>query len=223
MTEAMTQPSERRDFREWHRGRGPYVFWALDVDSLPVRRRLAAHVRRLGPLLLEGYVRQPHVTLDICGFPSLSPQLDDEFGRDLLDVQLSALRCAQPKPFRIVVGQPASFRSAPYLSVDDVQGGIARLRACLAINGEHRLLGDYVPHVTIGLFAEVTPLVEVVACLAAEAAADALSVAVERLSLMSYEPAEIGGRLDCLAEYRLTSGQWIWRDAAASRLPFLAR
>lgn len=211
--EARTQPSIRRDFVEWHRGRQPYVFWALDVDVPAVADDVARHARLLGDALLEGYCRQPHVTLDVCGFPSRRPLYDDEFGPALLARQLAALRLARPEPFSIEIGEADSFLSAPYLTVRDTEGGIGALRRCLAIDGAHRLLGDYVPHVTIGLYARSLLFSEVRARLLA-GRCDGLVFPVARLSLMGYAPAEIGGRLERLADYELASGDWRWRDAA---------
>lgn len=206
MHEARTQPSIRRDFVEWHRGRQPYVFWALDVDTPAVAASVARYACLLGDALLDGYLRQPHVTLDVCGFPSR---------------QLAALRLARPGPFSIGIGEADSFRSAPYLTVLDTAGGIAALRRCLAIDGAHRLLGDYVPHVTIGLYARSLVFSAIRERLLA-GRYDGLVFPVERLSLMGYAPAEIGGQLRCLADYRLASGDWRWHDAAsASGLDFL--
>lgn len=221
MHEARTQPSIRRDFVEWHRGRQPYVFWALDVDTPPVAASVARYACLLGDALLDGYLRQPHVTLDVCGFPSRQPLHGDEFGPELLARQLAALRLARPGPFSIGIGEADSFRSAPYLTVLDPDGGIAALRRCLAIDGAHRLLGDYVPHVTIGLYARSLAFSEIRERLVA-GRYDGLVFPVERLSLMAYAPAEIGGQLRCLADYRLASGDWRWHDAAsASGLDFL--
>lgn len=221
MPEARTQPSIRRDFVEWHRGRQPYVFWALDVDAPAVADDVARHARLLGDDLLAGYRRQPHVTLDVCGFPSCRPQRDDEFGPELLARQLAALRLARPGAFAIGIGAADSFLSAPYLTVLDAEGGVAALRRCLAIDGAHRLLGDYVPHVTIGLYARSLVFSEVRARLLA-GRRGSLAFPVARLSLMAYAPAEIGGRLDCLADYELASGNWHWHDAApADALGFL--
>ncbi len=221
MPEVRTQPSIRRDFVEWHRGRQPYVFWALDVDTPAVADSVARHARLLADGLLEGYRRQPHVTLDVCGFPSPRPADGDEFGPELLARQLAALRLARPAPFAIAIGAADSFLSAPYLTVRDPRGGIGALRRCLAIDGAHRLLGDYVPHVTIGLYARSLVFSEVRERLLG-GRRDSLVFPVARLSLMAYAPAEIGGQLACLADYELASGDWRWHDAApAGGLDFL--
>lgn len=222
MTAEWTQPSVRRDFVEWHLGRRPYVFWALDVDTPAVAERVAWYSRLLGDCLLDGYLRQPHVTLDVCGFPAWQPGRDDEFGRELLAGQLAALREAGVAPFSIEVGDPDSFLSAPYMAVADIDGGIAALRRCLAINGEHRLFGDFVPHVTIGLYAKASRFQQIREHLLAGRFDQGLVLPVERLSLMSYAPGEIGGRLKCLADYWLGSGYWCWHAAGqADGLGFL--
>lgn len=212
MSERATQLSVRRDFIEWHRGRQPYVFWGLDVDTPVVAGRVAATAGHLGEWLLDGYARQPHVTLDVCGFPRLRPGDVDEFGCDLLASQVAALRAAGPAPFAIEIGDPDSFLSAPYLAVHDPVGGIAALRRCLAINGEHRLFGDYVPHVTLGLYALAVPFAVVLSRLFACRIPEKLVCAVDRLSLMAYAPAEIGGQLVCLADFELASGTLCWHD-----------
>ncbi|MDE2441489.1 MAG: 2'-5' RNA ligase family protein, partial [Betaproteobacteria bacterium] len=111
--------------------------------------------------MLDDYVRQPHLTLDLCGFPCTRPGSPDEFGPDLLTCQFASLRSAKLAPFVIEIGNPDSFESAPYLAIGDLGGGISTLRRCLAINGEHRLFGDYVPHVTLGLYAQAVPFAAV--------------------------------------------------------------
>lgn len=207
-----TQPSIRRDFVEWHRGRQPYAFWGLDVDMPVVSVRIAACAAHLGEWLLDGYARQPHVTLDLCGFPNLQLSSADEFGPELLAHQVAALRSAGPAPFAIEIGDPDSFQSAPYLAVRDPAGGIAALRRCLAIDGEHRLFGDYVPHVTLGLYAQAVPFAVVLERLLACRMPEPLLCQIDRLSLMAYDPAEIGGRLIALADYQLASGELCWHD-----------
>lgn len=212
----------RRDFIEWHRGRQPYVFWGLDVDTQAVAGRVAASVARLGDWLLEGYARQPHVTLDLCGFPNARPNSADEFGHDLLVSQIAVLRSAGQAPFAIEIGDPDSFLSAPYLAVHDPAGGVAALRRCLAINGEHRLFGDYVPHVTLGLYAQAVPIAAVLDRLLACRMPEPLLCQIDRLSLMAYAPAEIGGRLVCLADFELGSGTLCWHeDMLGNALAFL--
>lgn len=202
----------RRDFPEWHLGRSPYVFWALDVDLPAVRERVARAGAHLDGCLLDGYSRQPHVTLDLCGFPSVEPLPEDEFSAELLVRQCAALSRAQIPVFEIEVGGLESFSSAPYLVVADRQRRIAAVRACLAVDGQPRLFGDYVPHVTVGLYGGEWPVDTVRARLAAFPAGDRITCRIERLSLMAYQPSEVGGPLSCIADYWLASGEMRWRD-----------
>lgn len=207
---SLTQPSERRDFVDWHRGRSPYVFWALDVDLPVVRGRLALAAEGLAGRLLPDYFRQPHVTLDLCGFPAALAAADDEFDAAHLAACLQRLQAAAVPPLTVEVGGPASFASAPYLTVGDRDGGIRQLRAALAGEVGNRLLGDYVPHVTIGLYAGAWPAAEVLAATAGVPATPLL-LQLERVGLMAYAPAEIGGALDYLGDYDLRDGVFRWR------------
>lgn len=206
--------NERRDFVEWHRGRKPYVFWALDVDTDAVRQRLAAAARHLDGLLLEGYCRQPHVTLETCGFAGQAPLAEDEFGPAHLPAQIEALHQAAPPPFDIEISHLDSFNSAPYLALNKGCEAIAAIRQCLATDGAMRLYGDYVPHVTVGLYADAWPADEVNARLAAFPESTALRQRIERVSLMGYDPSEIGGPLRRLGCFQLCSRDMEWCEGS---------
>lgn len=200
----------RRDFPEWHLGRSPYFFWALDVDFPAVRAQVARAGEHLAGSLLDGYCRQPHVTLDLCGFRSFEPGRHDEFAPALLARQCSALRAASIPAFEIEIGSLSSFSSAAFLKVFDHGGHIAAVRACLAVDGQFRLFGDYVPHVTVGLYAGAWPAEEIGTRLANYPAADQTYCRIERISLMAYQPSEIAGPLSCIADFELASGEMRW-------------
>lgn len=212
-TASRTMKTERRDFAEWHRGRSPYVFWALDVDLPAVRAELARVAAGLGGLLLDEYQRQPHVTLDLCGFPQPRPAGDDEFGAGLLEGQIARLSAAGLAPFEIVIGGLNSFLSAAYLDVDDPADRLATLRAALAESGSNRLFGDYVPHCTVGLYGAEWPTGEVLSRFRHLSDAPAIRVRIDRVSLMSYEPAAIAGRLQILGDFWLNTRRMHWRPA----------
>jgi 2'-5' RNA ligase len=203
----------RRDFPEWHLGRSPYVFWALDVDLPAVRAQVASAAAHLGGYLLDGYARQPHVTLDLCGFPGAAPGRADEFSADMLERQCAALQVAGLSAFEIEVGGLSSFLSAPFLGVVDRGGEISVVRECLAVDGQSRLFGDYVPHVTVGLYGGAWPAGEIGASLASFAGEDRTRCRIERISLMAYQPTEIGGPLSCIADYLLASGEMRWHGS----------
>lgn len=197
----------RRDFSEWHRGRPRYALWALDVSCAPVSARVAAAQRCLDGLLLAGYRRQPHVTLSLCGFPSAVPRHADEFGAAALAEQLQALRAARPAPFDIEIGTLSSFASAPFLHVHDDGGGIDALRAYLACGDLNRIDGDYLAHVTVGLYGAAWHARDVRARLDAFAPGAPLRVRIERISLFSYASADIGGPLARVADYDFVTGR----------------
>lgn len=215
LAEVRTLRNERRDFHEWHRGRPHYLLWALDVNTPPLRARLAAAQRALDGLLLDGYRRQPHVTLALCGFPATGPSTaTDEFDQRLIAAQLAALQAAAPAPFALEIGGLESFSSAPFLSVHDAGGALATIRRCLHADAPHPQ-GDYVPHVTVGLYADVWPTAEVARRFQALAAAPRLPCRITRLSLMGYAAADIGGALFTLADYELAERELRWRSAAS--------
>ena len=200
----------RRDFPEWHLGRSPYVFWGLDVDVPAVSAKVARAATHLDGYLLDGYRRQPHVTLDLCGFPSTQSTRADEFSPAFLERQCSALRAANLSVFEIEVAGLSSFSSAPFLGVVDRGGHIAAVRRCLDVDGRPRLFGHYVPHVTVGLYGGAWPADEVAGRLAGFSVGEVAPCRVERISLLAYQPADIGGPLTCLADYALASGEMHW-------------
>lgn len=210
--------NQPRDFTEWHRGRAPYVFWGLLLDCPALRLPLAQAAAWLDGLLLDGYVREPHVTLDICGFPSSFPAEADEFARDLIDGQITRL-ASGPGPFSIRVGALDSFTSAPFLTVFDVDRGIADIRECLAENGRHRLFGEYVPHVTVGLYRDAWPLPDIATRLAACPMTDDLTIPITQVDLLAYAPSVIGGGLTRLGSFDLVTRRMHWTAAAETQLP----
>lgn len=214
-----TQPSECRDFVEWHLGRAPYLFWALDLDMPSVRQRIDRAATHLSGLLLHAYRRQPHLTLDVCGFPCAQPQHADDFASRLLLAQIEALRVSRLPCFEIEIGALASFPSAPYLTVGDGGNCLAAIRQCLAVEGANRLIGDYTPHVTVGLYADAWPSAMVHSRLAGFAAGELLSCLIEQVSLMSYEPAKIGGPLSRVGSFNFAEGAMHWHDAADKLIP----
>lgn len=216
LAERLTLRNECRDFPEWHRGRPHYVLWALDVDTPAVRARVATAQRVLDGLLLDGYRRQPHVTLALCGFPAQGPlPADDEFDAQRIAAQVAALQADGPGAFDIAIGGLESFSSAPFLTVHDARGALATLRRCLHAEGAHPH-GPYVPHVTVGLYAGAWPSVEVADRFGQLPAAAPLHHRVTRMSLLGYVAAHIGGALFTLAEYELESGRMQWHAPLAA-------
>ncbi len=65
-----------------------------------LRQALARAECHLSGLLLDDYRRQPHVTLDLCGFPAASPGDADEFSVAWLNDRVQRLRAAGLAEFR---------------------------------------------------------------------------------------------------------------------------
>jgi 2'-5' RNA ligase len=217
-----TLANVRRDFPEWHLGRPDYALWALDVDTQAVSQAVAVAAHHLDGLLLDGYRRQPHITLALGGFPTATPTHADDYGPAAFDAHLRALRSLGLAPFEIDIGGLASFTSAPFLSVGDPDGGIQRLHQAL---GGERPEGRYIPHVTVGLFSGAWPTAEVLPRLEALADLPPIRCRIERVSLMRYAATKIGGPLVRLADHDLSSGRLVWREtppfpsAAGSDIP----
>lgn len=209
-----TVASVHGDFVEWHRGRRHFAVWAIDLDS-PHREATAAALRRhLAPFLLPGYRRQPHVTVQLCGFPGAG-QADDDYPPAAWQRHLAALAAAAPGPFAITLGAPASFTTAPYLTVHDDEGGIAALRAAL---GPDHLAGPdctYLPHLTVGLYGGRFPWTAVARRLASFPAAAASRIAVTALTLLRYEAAVVAGPLAAIGRFDLAARAWQALDADA--------
>ena len=217
---AKTIRNIQRDFPEWHLGRPHYLLWALDVDLEPVRQRVAAAQNHLSARLLDGYVREPHITLSLCGFPSVAPRQLDDFGADLLHRQIDALHRLRPQAFTIAIGALDGFSSAPYLSVADSGGHIERLRASLDLCPHPLARTDYRPHVTIGLYADAWPLADIEAELARFAPGAPLRVEVSRLSLLAYASAQVGGTLTRVADYDFATSPHTLVTHQTGILPF---
>ncbi len=198
------------DFSAWHLGRPYFALWALDVDTPPVRTRVAAAASHLDGLLLQDYRRQPHVTLGLCGFPQ-SAACDgghpDAFRPGQLRRQIDMLRRTRPGVFDIAVGALASFTSAPFLTVRDSDGGIGVLRGILGDSGIDRPHGAYVPHVTVGLYCGAWPIGAVGERLDGFDDDAPLICRIERASLMCYASEDVGGVLYHVADVDLRSGE----------------
>ncbi len=222
LAEPLTLRNEHRDFHEWHRGRPHYLLWAIDMDLPAARARVAAAQHALDGLLLDGYRRQPHITLALCGFPACgAAPAADEFDDAWLQARVAALEAVRIAPFTLAIGGLESFSSAPFLHVDGAHAALGALRACLHTDTPHPQ-GEYVPHVTVGLYADALPTAAVAARFDRFTPAAPLQCRIERLSLMGYVAAEIGGALFTVAEWDLATRRMHWRDAVPAVAPLFA-
>ena len=201
---ATTIASRIGDFPEWHRGRPCYAVWAIALDDAAIQARLDGLRRALHGLLLPGGARQPHVTLQVCGFPAALPARPDDFGPQQLQAQLDAL--AGAAAFELHIGGAFSFVSAACLSVRDPAGSLARLRAAVEQAAPCSDATPSVPHVTAGLYAGAWPLREVRARLQPLRRAPPLRLQVEALEWMSYDSRHVAGPLRPLLRVDLAGG-----------------
>lgn len=62
-----TQPTELRDFVEWHQGIKHYGFWAIEVTDPLCLKTIGLCQQHLADRLHPHYLRQPHITLSASG------------------------------------------------------------------------------------------------------------------------------------------------------------
>jgi len=210
----ITLASVQRDFVEWRKGRTHYAVWAIDVDTPVLRSAIAAMRTHLADCLLPDYRRQAHVTLHLCGFPAAEANLDDDYPAAMLQDQIAALKTSAPPPFALEIGNPDSFTSAAYFSVDDCAGGIQTVRRALSGSRHPDEIFPYTPHVTCGLYWGEFPLPPLMQRMAACETGLPECLQIDRLTLMAYEAAIIGGPLTSLCEFDLATRQTRMLDPA---------
>ena len=194
----LTLPSEQKDFVDWRRGRRYFAVWAIDLDGTLLRRASADIREALDDYWLPGYVRQPHLTVALCGFPAASAGPADDYGFAHFAAQRQALIAAAPVRFEVEIGAPDSFVSAAYFSVRDVEGGLEKLRRILGAEVEE---AGFVPHVSFALYRLALPLSAVLAELQARSPLAPCRLTVSKVVWMVYEAAVIGGPLFKLGEF----------------------
>ena len=221
---AWTLPNVQKDFTDWRAGRHRYAVWAIDLDHDWLREASEKMRRHCADLLLPDYARQPHITLRISGFPSLERRLEDDYTHAGFAAQVSALESARIEPFPISIGALDTFTTAPYFSVLDIDGGIARARRALAMpagDGPGEKGIPYVPHVTFGLYGGRFPLAGVIHRLRSGPENKSVRLTIRRLTLMTYEASVIAGPLTSVCEFDLESQTSKAIDPAAMGTLFL--
>ncbi len=213
----LTSVSVEKDFVDWRKGRQRYAVWAVDVDTASLRAIIEQLRDALDDWLLPGCRRQPHITLRIGGFPAPERGFEEDYSRLDFAHHLDALIQAGIPPFRITVGAPRTFPSAPYLPVEDHTNSLARLR--------HAFPGDepgwagfrFVPHVTVGLYRRRVPVAQVIERMAACPGLSPIPLEVQRITLMTYEASIISGPLHSVCAFDLAERRLQVLDAEAMR------
>lgn len=197
--EDWTLACAQMDFADWRKGRREYALWAIDLDFPEVHRACSDAASRIAACLLANYRRQPHLTLQVCGFPSRRAQHTDDYALSTLLGQVARLQAMELAPFEITVGGLGTFSSAAYLKVDDPSDSIDRLRLTLGNLETGDAPSPYVPHVTFGLYGKSIALPAILEQLGGPA--PRLCRQVDSISLMTYEAAVIGGTLSEIGRF----------------------
>lgn len=198
----LTVPTTRREYPEWHRGRARFCVWGLLPESRALDASVQALRARLADYLLLPYPRQPHITLQACGFwPSASAAEDDYPDAQLMQHRRALEALALPR-FTLTVGALNSFSSALYLEVDDSQQYLAAIRACLPGFFETIRAVPFVPHVTLGVYRQAWDCRQLAAVLEA-LPQPPLTLEISAIQLLSYDARDIGSALQVEAEIAL--------------------
>jgi len=190
-----TLPTEDRDHAEWHLDRPHYSLWAIQVLDSRVHARVQAAHDRLDEYLFSPYQRQPHITLYVCGFPSLSGRSEQEYLPEQQSRHIQGLQAAALTPFTITVGGFNSFTAAPFLEVHDLENGIQRVRGILLQSRPEDRTTPYTPHLTIGLYRGAFPTSSVARKAMALPDGPPIQYTVNRIHFMVYRTARIAGPL----------------------------
>jgi 2'-5' RNA ligase len=190
-----TIASPRGDFSDWHRGRKEFALWMIRLEHNAVFRKVEAARKHLSGLLLTPYKRQPHITLFVCGFLTDERRFADDYARHQFDAHCRLIADSGIPPFPIEIGGLNSFASAPFLQVNDLDGGIERLRALLSKTVIEIERGGFTPHVTVGLYAgafESEAVLERIRTFAD----DPIWLSVDRITFAAYDSSDISGPLE---------------------------
>lgn len=149
---AETLVAELRDYPEWHRGRHRYGVWVVPITQPELLAYIEQARARLADVLHPSLLRQPHLTVFVCGFHRPRGSADDDFSPHQLRRQIAALRSGAALSAELPLGRPDSFASAAFIPVADPDGQLAHWRHLLGHAAREVRPSPYVPHVTLGLY-----------------------------------------------------------------------
>ena len=189
-----TIPAVKRDYVEWHRSRPKYGLWLIELVTEELFQKVDAARVHLSDFLLTPYYRQPHISIYICGFLAKTVSFDDDYSIELFHIQAELLKNAGIEPFVIEVGGLNSFASAPFLEVQDLEDGMARVRAVLSTTAKEIGRNSFTPHVTVGLYSQAFQS-RVVAEKILTFQSNPVRLTINVLTFATYEAREIAGAL----------------------------
>ena len=180
-----------RNFVEWHQGRPYYYIWAVMIDEPCWLKQLTLSQRLLTSYLVEGYARQAHISLLPAGF--LRP--------NSLSMEAIIGLVTQYVAFDIELGPLDSFTGSPYHQIKDPTGQLTALRKAfrpIAADPNSKVEDtQYVPHLTVGLYNDVYPLLDIGTGLVVDSTSTQCPpVTITSLSLIRYQTQTIKGPLE---------------------------
>ncbi len=188
----ITQPTELRDFFEWHRGIKYYGFWAIEVQSQQCLQQLNRCQQAIADTLHPHYLRQAHITLSPSGL------LDEKhFTEHNLQQQIVALKQAHIPAFSISSSAPNTFTTAPYLSIKDPSNSLTSIRDQLHHVRDGQDGCEYIPHITLGFYKQAYSIPELLRQLLA-LDIPAIEFMIKELVFARYNTHEIQGRYHVL-------------------------
>ncbi|MBQ0731937.1 MAG: 2'-5' RNA ligase family protein [Oleispira antarctica] len=188
----ITQPTELRDFFEWHQGIKHYGFWAIEIHHPNCLQQILLSQQQLSNKLHPNYLRQPHITLSASGL------LDDKhFTQASLQQQIKKLKESNLSAFSLNLSKGHSFTTAPYLSISDHCHSLATLRTLFNNICSEQDPSDYIPHITLGFYNQAFKTVDVLTQLATVYSQD-IEFMVNEIVFAQYNTHEIQGRYQVL-------------------------
>lgn len=136
----------------WHRGRSRYAVWIVRVKDPEVRARVATAQRTLSAWIEPLAAEDLHITLAVAGFVAPRATANDDVTPTALARRADRARTIAG-PFVYRIGGLHSFLGAPFLAIEDVTGGLARLHGALTAPGCPLAPKRYLPHLTVGRYA----------------------------------------------------------------------
>jgi 2'-5' RNA ligase len=210
-----TLAAQEHDPQTWHQGRERYAVWVIELApqegaaQAAISQRIHAVRQRLAPWIWWGQ-RQAHITLQVCGFVSSTNlaqagHRNDDYLPAWRQAQHAALVALAPQRFTLHIGEPDSFDSAAFLQVFDPQSALPAIRQALALPHAEFRQGDWVPHITLGLYRQAWPKADVAAALSQTLPEHnaRLPLTVKALTLVDYEARSLSGPLRSLWRHPL--------------------
>ena len=195
------------DFTYWHKNRKKYAVWAIEPDLPELTERFNQARAHLAPFLLPENPRQIHITLGQCGFIAAQKNHEDDYHEATFLADIEHLKAFEQKALRLnIQGVLTSYAIAPFFPVIDTHQDLLRFHQKLT----HTANEDYtfVPHVTVGLYADAWATQQIYQSLITFPTLTDLSFELSKIKLLSYNPVEVGGKLTQEGYFDLVSKQF---------------